>query len=492
MSEIMNGQTKSKGEEYVTSASNAPTRTKASNQSSRLKYILVTVNCFLVVTLHIIASYNLSVAIIPLSAVHKWSLQQRSFILSSYYIGSAISQIPAGVLSDKIGGDLMLTVAVAIWALINAITPLIARSIPSMVVARIVMGAGQGITFPSVHNFIAVQVPLDEGRDAVMSITYSGLAVGAITGLLFVDRLIQAIGVSNMFYTCAGIAASWIILFRLTLISSAFRGNASNELVVSNASCDEEKGESTLENINSETTGPNKIEVNGSDSEMSCVSETIVSFEKDPPDEQKREFPSVKTLFTNSAFIAVLIGNSCYSVVVYEMMSWMPSFFNLRFGQSQTSSASLSAVPWVAHLAFSYLGMFVANRLKRRNISLTKNRKIIQCIAFGVPAVSSIGLMLSKNLYMALVFLSLALGLLAFSNSSLHPNHQDISPRFSGTMMGISACVSGVSATAFVALTGVIVDATNGQWNIIFGCFITMFTVATIVFTKFADSEEQF
>ena len=86
-----------------------------------------------------------------------WSETQRGLILSSFYIGYILTQIIGGLLSDKIGAKLVLGVGLIVWSIFTFITPwAFYGGFAALIIARIGMGLGEGITFPAWHSLYAV------------------------------------------------------------------------------------------------------------------------------------------------------------------------------------------------------------------------------------------------------------------------------------------------------------------------------------------------
>jgi ACS family sodium-dependent inorganic phosphate cotransporter len=74
----------------------------------------------------------------------------------------------------------------------------------------------------------------------------------------------------------------------------------------------------------------------------------------------------------------------------------------------------------------------------------------------------------------AVILLSVALGLGAFSFAGFASNHLDISPRHAGAIFGISNTAGTIPGIIGVALTGVLVDQT--------GSYATAFYVTAAVY----------
>ena len=65
----------------------------------------------------------ISIAIIPMAAEHGWTTTLQGAVMSAFFLGYLILQIPAGYLSDRFGGKWVLGLGVSFWSLFTLLTP---------------------------------------------------------------------------------------------------------------------------------------------------------------------------------------------------------------------------------------------------------------------------------------------------------------------------------------------------------------------------------
>ena len=137
---------------------------------------------FLAVFICYIDRVNISVAIIPMQKQFGWSEFQQGFILSSFYIGYMITMIIGGYIADKYGGKKVLGYCLIIWSIFTIITPFFTYlGLWWLLFIRVLMGLGEGITFPSWHAIYARWIPFKE-RTRAVAFTNSGIAAGTMFG----------------------------------------------------------------------------------------------------------------------------------------------------------------------------------------------------------------------------------------------------------------------------------------------------------------------
>lgn len=73
---------------------------------------------------------NISVAIIPMAQDFGWSPTVAGLVQSSFFYGYALTQIPGGYVTSRIGGRKVLPAGVSLWSVATAAVPLLAGTIP--------------------------------------------------------------------------------------------------------------------------------------------------------------------------------------------------------------------------------------------------------------------------------------------------------------------------------------------------------------------------
>lgn len=462
---------------------------------TRTRIFLVSANCFLVFVIYMLTSVNMSIAVISISDQYGWSLQTRSIVLAAYYVGFMVSQIPGGKLADNYGGHGIILVAVLIWSTSTAVTPFLFGSIPILSVFRAFVGLGQGMAMPAVSNIISAEVPFESGRDHVISFSYSGFSVGAVVGLLAVERLITLFNTTVMFLVCGGVGIIWMVLFYFSLMM--FKPKHSVHTTDAKRSADGSDSESSDCQI--WTNG----KVYEQDKKNSTEHITDDSFDIEnglglKTQEQDSETVRTKSdgiriveALKNGPFLAAITGNTCFSFGYFVLLSWLPSYVNLNFESDISSSAIRSTIPWISVFIFSNIGSLLSSLLTKFGVSLTLNRKIIQGIAFFLPTVLIPGVMVTSSANVALALLTLSLGFTSFTNAAVYPNHQDLGPEITGTLMGISNTIASLPGVIGVLVTGFIVDSLNGSWNVVFGVTIGFYILGFFIFSAYGSAERQ-
>lgn len=100
----------------------------------------------------------ISVAVVPMQKEFGWSDTEKGAVLSAFFIGYIVLQIPGGWMARRYGGKLVFGFGVLWPAIITGLTPFAASSIPGLMVMRALTGLGESVTYPSLHALLGMYV----------------------------------------------------------------------------------------------------------------------------------------------------------------------------------------------------------------------------------------------------------------------------------------------------------------------------------------------
>jgi MFS transporter, ACS family, glucarate transporter len=126
---------------------------------------------------------NISIAGLQISSEFGLGNQRLGWIFSSFLIGYAGFQVPAGWLAIRYGPRLVITLGVVWWGVATALITVIppgAQAVVLLIGIRFLLGAGEAVIYPAANQFVARWVPEQE-RGFINGLIFAG--VGAGTGL---------------------------------------------------------------------------------------------------------------------------------------------------------------------------------------------------------------------------------------------------------------------------------------------------------------------
>lgn len=108
----------------------------------------------LVLTYFVLYSTRTSMAITK--GEFGWDAAQFGWVNTAFFIGYAISMMPAGALGDKFGGGKVLCYGILFFCLFTFLTPFAASSSFILIIlVRVLVGIGQGCGMPGIASTIA-------------------------------------------------------------------------------------------------------------------------------------------------------------------------------------------------------------------------------------------------------------------------------------------------------------------------------------------------
>ncbi|XP_012943348.2 sialin [Aplysia californica] len=142
-----------------------------------------------------------------------WDKDTQSLMLSAFFYGYIVLQVPGGWMAGRFGGKRVLGIGVLVTAIATVLLPVAARQDHRAVYAlRVIMGLAEGVSFPCMHSMWGRWSPTME-RTRLASFTYAGLNVGNVVTYI-VSGLLCAYGFDNgwaaIFYLTGGAAFIWV------------------------------------------------------------------------------------------------------------------------------------------------------------------------------------------------------------------------------------------------------------------------------------------
>jgi MFS transporter, ACS family, glucarate transporter len=182
--------------------------------TGKKKYIIIAL-LFLGWCLGNIDRLSMNYAVISITKDLNLSASATGAVLSSFFAGYALMQIPGGFLADKFGSKKVILAIITVWSIFTIFTGL-AWSLVSMIVIRVVFGLAEGSFFPSGSKLIAESFPKKE-RGRVMSIMLSSGAIAGIFLPVIATSMMGSVGWRKMFFLIGAIGIAVAILYKFFL-----------------------------------------------------------------------------------------------------------------------------------------------------------------------------------------------------------------------------------------------------------------------------------
>lgn len=185
---------------------------------STLQTIVLIASMFLGYTMIYIDKLSISISLVPMSKDLGITPSQKGMIMSAFFLGYAIMQVPMGFLNTKIGSKKIITASIFILGIFAALFSF-GTSVIYFVLIRFLSGAlaHSGYT-QSCSKEVQANVPVSQ-RTFANGILLSSSGIASILGPIFVSPAVQNLGYKQTYIILTVIALA-IGLILITVIPS--------------------------------------------------------------------------------------------------------------------------------------------------------------------------------------------------------------------------------------------------------------------------------
>ena len=378
----------------------------------------------------------MSLASIEMQKEFGWSDAQKGLVLSTFFLGYLVTQVLGGLLSNRLGGRNVYLWAVLLWSLFTVLTPWAAyTSFTLLIVARFMLGLGEGAAFPSAYNLIHGWMPVRERSRSVGSMS-SAAAVGTVFTLLVAGKIIEAYGWPSVFYLFGSLGVLWAVFWIVKIPSTPV-----------------------------------------------------------PPDdahlhEEKAAKPPIpwRLLTTHPAVLTVYFVSISMGAVSFTLASWLPSYFVDTFGLSLTQAGIYSILPWVLVALTTVGGGLYSDKRIGGGATPIKVRKQVTIAGLLVIVVSGIAVTAAPGPLAAVAIVCVLFAGMGTTIPGYVPTAAELLPHHGDVFFGFASALGSVAALVTVTITGVILERT-GSYDVLFLGLAGLCLLTALVYGLFGRAD---
>jgi MFS family permease len=359
---------------------------------------------------------------------------QVGLVFSAFAYPYLIFQIIGGWVSDRFGARRTLTISAVIWALATLLTGL-AGSLRLMLSARVLLGFGEGATFPTATRAMS-DWTAQENRGFAQGIAHSSARLGNALTPPLVVWLMTLLSWRGSFIILGFISLAWVVAW-----VSYFRDDPSEHPRI------------TAEEL-----------------------ESLPSF----AERKKRKNEKVPWLLLVRRMFPVTVVYFCYGWTLWLYLAWIPSFFLHNYQLNLKNSALFSAGVFFGGVVGDALGGIVSDRILKKTGDLNKARRNLVVGSFMFSLFSMIPVFFLHDVTLVAIFLSLGFFWSEFTIGPMWAIPMDIAPSYSGSASGLMNTGSALAAIVSPLVFGYVIDRTN-NWELPFLGSIGLLFVGSIV-----------
>lgn len=387
---------------------------------------------------------NISVTAPVIMKEFGWNEAALGMILSSFFVGYTVLQIPGGWLADRFGGRRILSLGVLWWSLFTLLTPL-AKTVTGMTAVRALMGIGEGVNFPSIQSMTAKWIPAGE-RSRVAGFTLSGVSVGNILAFPLATFIMTSFGWQYVFYVFGLFGFVWLLFWI-------------------------------------------KFAANRPEEHGSISTEELAYIRAHTPESPPVEKMPWRSILTQAPVWALIINHFCVSWGFFMFLTWLPTYLVKVHGFSIKNMGIYSMLPYIAMTVGSNATGWLADYGIRLTGNITLIRKLIHCVSLLGASLFLVLLSHADTQTGAILLITLAMGMMSMTGSTTGPNAMDIAPRYAGIIMGMQTTAGNIAGVIVPVAVGLIVSFTS-RWDLVFYSAAGIMAFAAVVWVLFATGKQ--
>ena len=351
------------------------------------------------------------------------SRTQIGFVFSAFAYPYLLFQLIGGWVSDRFGARRTLIACGLVWAAATVLTGT-ANGLVSLLVARVLLGVGEGATFPAATSAMSRWV-VSAKRGFAQGITHAAARIGNVVAPTTIIAVMAAYGWRASFFFCAALSFAWVAVWALS-----FTEHPAEHPRITKA-------------------------------ELAALPDAGGATAAVPWAQLFRRM------------LPVTIVYFCYGWTLWLYLSWIPQYFLHSHALDLKRSALFASSVFFAGVVGDTLGGVLSDKLYKSTRSLRRARSGMVAVCMSLSLCSLVPLMFTHDLYLCLICLS---GGFFFAEMTIGPMWaipMDIAPEFSGTASGLMNTGSALAAIISPVISGALIDK-FGNWELPFAVSIAL------------------
>ncbi|KAF0522630.1 MFS general substrate transporter [Gigaspora margarita] len=458
------------------------------------KRIITIILCIFAVIISYADRSNMSIAIVYMAKEFSWGHSMQGYILSSFYFGYFATQFIGGVLADKFGGRRVLGAGdAAIWTLFTLLTPISARvNIYCLILCRICLGIGEGVTFPCIVSLITKWFPPEERSRAVSTMSVS-IFIGMTIAMPISNMLGSSqFGWASIFWVFAIVGFIWSVIWQFFGKSDPrdYSGISKEELDWILESKSSSYSEDHFENYQS---GSREYITITDDDRGILQNENDVLLPENQMASRSHSITKIpwKLIFSRREVWAIVLGQFFDSWGYFILLNWLPIFYYEYFHVDINLIGYYTALPYFLYIIMGFTSGYICDyAIHQLNIRVLTVRRSVNLIGMlGIIISLLFATYLAKTSLQGLLIITIGFGLYSFEISSTNVSPMDIAPKYAGLIAGLAYTCAAVPAFFGVALTGWILEITGNDWSVIWSMCSLFYIFEALFFCCLAGGE---
>lgn len=360
---------------------------------------------------------NVSTAASGFGKEFNLSKTEIGFVFSAFAYPYLVFQVIGGWVSDKFGARKTLIWCGVVWGVATILTGM-AGGLVSLLLARLLLGFGEGATFPAATSAMGRWVA-KENRGFAQGITHAFSRIGNAVAPAAVVAIMAGYGWREAFYLCGFLSLAWVVVWALV-----FTEEPSQHPRITQA-------------------------------ELAAL----------PSAKKDKVHVPWGPLFRR--MLPVTLVYFCYGWTLWLFLSWIPQYFIHSYDLDIKKSALFASGVFFAGVVGDTLGGIISDRILKRSGNLKKARSYMVAVCMFLTMLALLPLMFTHDRTLSILSLSAGFFFAEMTIGPMWAIPMDIAPECCGTASGIMNTGSAMAAILSPVISGYIIDKT-GNWQLPF------------------------
>lgn len=388
---------------------------------------------FLIAALGYMDRFIVNYAIVAITQDLQLNAANTGLILSSFYAGYALMQIPGGWLADRFGTNKVFLTIVFIWSAFTFMTGMVG-TLMAMVAVRFVFGLAEGPFYATSVKAVSEVYPRQQQSRVFSIITSSGAIIGLITPV-FATWMMTNYGWRSQFFV-VGLAGG-VALLAYWIFLKSFKKSKEFQL-----------------------------------------NETI--------DKKPAKVP-FKSLLKSQMIWKLLIAYYAVYTISWGLGAWMPSYQVKQLHIDLMSIGFLSMIPALSSILGFYVSGYVLDK-----VSMSKAKIIASLCAFGsaifIYLMSTTAIVSVFYTYYTIQSFMLPFLLIYFPSIIM----KNFPTQVAGSATGLTGIGAQIAGFVTPLAMGISVDMLNGSFRGAFWLMVVAGSIAGLTVLTFSENKKHY
>lgn len=362
----------------------------------------------------------LSYAIIPIE--HDFHLDNSQFgmLLSAFGFGYLVMVPIAGVLVDKVGSRKIWSIGALLWSIATTMIGL-CSVFSILITLRFLVGVFESPSLPSLTRVSTNWLSFSE-RNRALAFGLAAVPLSAVIGAPLSTHLIANYGWRTMFLFLGAIGILWAICWFIL-----YRNLPADSNMISSQELQYLENEKKL--------SPKNMHV-----------DNITSW---------------KFILLNKTFLINNYAFFSFGYLLFFGVTWLPGYLQQSFHMDIKTVGWFLVIPWLMAAIFIISTGYMCDWIWSKTKSLKKSRANLMGIMVILSALCFIPAIMTNNIHIAMIFMSLALAIGLAPNNCYYAINADLAPDKVGTSLGVMIMFFSCAGILAPLVTGFLSRATG-------------------------------